>query len=214
VFPTENCLCILTLPLRIAAGAVRSRAKELLETGGETETIAGQEVGWLVETALRCNALDIIYSSALTRSAFVALLRGSSFPRASSTTAKGDGDRGGGGGSGAPVAVAGYAVMSTGAEMAVHIVPRRESELFALAVVQMVEVGDVVGAGMLVMRATQTHPTLASSPSASIAALQAFLLRIQSAPADSAASGDCGISAEVRSRCQEALVACEKMLAR
>jgi len=103
--------------------------------------------------------------------------------------------------------------MTSGAQMAVHIVPRRESELFALAVVQMVEAGDVVGAGMLVLRATQTHPTLASSPSASVAALQAFLLRIQSV-ADSAAGDDWGISEEVRSRCQEALAAFEKMLAR
>ena len=204
---------MLTLSLCIAAGAVRGRAKKLLETGGETEAIAGEEVGWLVETALRCNALDIIYSSALTRSAFVTLLRGSSFPRAGSTTANGGGDRGVGGGGGAPGAVAGYAVMTSGAQMAVHIVPRRESELFALAVVQMVEAGDVVGAGMLVLRATQTHPTLASSPSASVAALQAFLLRIQSV-ADSAAGDDWGISEEVRSRCQEALAAFEKMLAR
>ena len=109
---------------------MRGRAKELLEAGGGTEAVAGEEVGWLVETALRCNALDMVSSSALTRSAFVSLLRGSSFPRASSSMADGDGD---GGGGGASVAAAGYAVMSGDAEMAVHIVPRRESELLPLA---------------------------------------------------------------------------------
>lgn len=215
VFLPQNYACILTSPLCIATGAVRGRAKELLGTGGKTEAIEGEEVEWLVQTALRCNALDVICSSALTRSAFVALMRGSSFPHASTPTANGGEDGGGGGDTGgsASVVVAGYAVMSSGAEMAVHIVPRRESELLALAVVQMVEAGDVVGAGILVLRATQTHPTLASSPSSSIAALQAFLLRIQSVSADFASRGDCGISAEVRCRCQAAMAAFQKMLA-
>ena len=197
-------------------GTVRGRAKELLTTGGETETVTGEEVGWLVETALRCNALDIVSSSALTRSAFVSLLRGSSFPRASASIADEDGNSSGhsGGGGGVSVASAGYAVMSGDAEMAVHIVPRRESELLPLAVVLMVEAGDVVGAGMLVLRATQAHPALASSPSAAVTAVQAYLLRVQSVPADSAAGGEWKerVSAAVRSRCQETLAELEKML--
>ena len=98
--------------------------------------------------------------------------------------------------------------------MAVHIVPRRESELLPLAVVLMVEAGDVVGAGMLVLRATQAHPALASSPSAAVTAVQAYLLRVQSVPADSAPGGEWKerVSAAVRSRCQETLAELEKML--
>ncbi len=192
---------------------MRGRAKELLEAGGETEAVAGEEVGWLVETALRCNDLDMVSSSALTRSAFVSLLRGSSFPRASSS----DEDGNSGGGGGASVATAGYAVMSDDAEMAVHIVPRRESELLPLAVVLMVEAGDVVGAGMLVLRATQAHPALASSPASAVTAVQAYLLRVQnfqSVPSDSAAGCDLKerVSAAVRSRCQQTLAELERML--
>ena len=109
-------------------------------------------------------------------------------------------------------------VMRDSSEAPVLVVSRAGADLLPLAVVQLVEAGDVIGAGMLVLRATQTHPLLSTS-SAAIVALQAYLLRIKnSAHCDSTDDAQQGgavsaVSEGLARRCQAALQAFEEMLA-
>ena len=175
----------------------------LLAAACEAEGTKGEEIKWLVETSLRSNALDIIASSPYTRAAFVSLLRASAFPGISREHAT---ER---------VGVGGYMVMRDSSEASALVVSRAGADLLPLAVVQLVEAGDVIGAGMLVLRATQTHPLLSTS-SAAIVALQAYLLRIKNAahcesPDDAQQGG--AVSEGLARRCQAALQAFEEMLA-
>jgi len=175
----------------------------LLAAACEAEGTQGEEIKWLVETSLRSNALDIIASSPYTRAAFVSLLRASAFPGISREHAT------------ECVGVGGYMVMRDSSEAPALVVSRAGADLLPLAVVQLVEAGDVIGAGMLVLRATQTHPLLSTS-SAAIVALQAYLLRIKNAahcdsPDDAQQGG--AVSEGLARRCQAALQAFEEMLA-
>jgi hypothetical protein len=176
----------------------------LLAAACEADGTQEEEIKWLVETSLRSNALDVIASSPYTRAAFVSLLRASAFPgiRREHATEL--------------VGVGGYlVVMRDSSEAPALVVPRAGADLLPLAVVQLVEAGDVIGAGMLVLRATQTHPLLSTS-SAAIVALQAYLLRIKNAahcesPDDAQQGG--AVSEGLARRCQAALQAFEEMLA-
>jgi len=197
---------------------VRNRTQELLTAVGEAEGeyMEGEEsVKWFVETALRCNALGVISSSPHLRATFAALLRTSTFPHPQSSTDSTLG-AGSGGGVAALVASAGYVVVGT-ADAAPRVVARRASELLPLAVLQLLEAGDVIGAGTLVLRATGTHSILSSSSSAAVVALQAYLVRIQSAADSSGTAEDAEaqrvwVGVGVQRRCQQAVLEFEKML--
>ena len=177
----------------------------LLAAACEAEGKQEEQIKWLVETSLRSNALDVIASSPYTRAAFVSLLRASAFPGIRREHAA------------ELVGLGGYMVMRDSSE-APALVSRAGADLLPLAVVQLVEAGDVIGAGMLVLRATQTHPLLSTS-SAAIVALQAYLLRIKnSAHCDSTDDAQQGgavsaVSEGLARRCQAALQAFEEMLA-
>ena len=175
----------------------------LLAAACEAEGKQEEQIKWLVETSLRSNALDVIASSPYTRAAFVSLLRASAFPGIRREHAA------------ELVGLGGYMVMRDSSEAPVLVVSRAGADLLPLAVVQLVEAGDVIGAGMLVLRATQTHPLLSTS-SAAIVALQAYLLRIKNAahcdsPDDAQQGG--AVSEGLARRCQAALQAFEEMLA-
>jgi hypothetical protein len=163
-----------------ASAAVRGRVVEML-ADCETEEGHDQEaLQWLVETALRCDALDAISASSRARATFVSLVSGSTFPSARSARAAP------GVQNASATLSAGYLVMGTQAGTAPVVVPRRASELLPLAVVQMAEAGDIIGAGTLVLLATKAHADIASSSSAAVVALQAYFLRLQSAAASAA----------------------------
>ena len=169
---------------------VRSRAPALVSGTGEVESEA-EALRWLVETALRCHALDVIAASACTRAAFVSIVRCSSFPHADdgvSSTSAPDGVNSKGLVEACAVN-AGYVVMGHAPKAPQQIVERRAGDLLPLAVVKLVEAGDVVGAGKLVMRATQTHPALAASSAAAVVALEAYLLRVQRVSASGSQAG-------------------------
>jgi hypothetical protein len=190
---------------------------ELLLVAGADEGAEKEEesVKWLVETALRCNALDVITSSSRTRTAFVSLLRPCTFPhnrKDSADSAHSTSERGG---VEALVAAGGYVVKGDDDEAPPLVVLRRDKDLLPLAVVQLIEAGDVLGAGMLVLRATQTHPALCT-PSAAVVALRAYLVRIQNgASAERQDEGGRGgaVSLAVQLRCNAAFQSFEKMLA-
>lgn len=157
----------------------------------------------LVETAVRCDTLGTISAFPRARATFISLVRGSTFPCGHRPYAAHDE---------APrswTATAAYLVMSATAPAAPAIVMRRQSELLPLAVAQLVEAGDVIGAGMLVLYATNTHASVATSLSAAVVALQAYFVRLQLV-ADSSATesrGACGegsISVAVQRRCADA----------
>lgn len=184
--------------------------------GGDEEGEKEEEgVKWLVETALRCSALNVITSSSRTRAAFVSLLRPCTFPHNRKDSTDGAHSTSERAGFEALVAAGGYVVKGDDAEAPPLVVLRRGKDLLPLAVVQLIEAGDVIGAGMLVLRATQTHPGLCT-PSAAVVALQAYLVRIQKsgASAETQEEGEQGgaVSQAVQRRCNEALQAFEKML--
>ena len=193
--------------------AVRGRAPDLV---GGVDKDGGQEgraepgdqeaLEWLVETAVRCNALDLIAASPSCRAAFVSLVQAETFPlppavsvQAATASA----------GSALAPGTAAYVVLREGAGFGVEILTRRPSELLAMSVAQLVAAGDVVGAGTLVLRATRSHPALAASSSAAVVALRSYLVRLPRAVA--VAGGD-GVREGVQRRCSAALESVEAML--
>lgn len=194
---------------------MRGRFSELLdqheteESGDEDKEEALEFVReLLVETAVRCDALGTISAFPRARATFISLVRGSTFPCGHRPYAAHDE---------APrswTATAAYLVMSAAAPAAPAapaIVMRRQSELLPLAVAQLVEAGDIIGAGMLVLYATTTHASVATSFSAAIVALQAYFVGLQLvADSDSSASesrvacGESSISGAVQRRCEDA----------
>ena len=193
--------------------AVRGRAPDLVagvdkDGGQEGRAEPGDQeaLEWLVETAVRCNALDLIAASPSCRAAFVSLVRAETFPlppavpvQAATAAA----------GSAPAPATAAYVVLREGAGFGVEILTRRPSELLAMSVAQLVAAGDVVGAGTLVLRATRSHPALAASSSAAVVALRSYLVRLPRAVA--MAGGD-GVRQGVQRRCCAALESVEAML--
>ena len=193
--------------------AVRGRAPDLVagvdkDGGQEGRAEPGDQeaLEWLVETAVRCNALDLIAASPSCRAAFVSLVRAETFPlppavsvQAATASA----------GSALAPGTAAYVVLREGAGFGVEILTRRPSELLAMSVAQLVAAGDVVGAGTLVLRATRSHPALAASSSAAVVALRSYLVRLPRAVA--VAGGD-GVREGVQRRCSAALESVEAML--
>ena len=123
----------------------------LLAAACEAEGKQEDQMKWLVETSLRSNALDVIASSPYTRAAFVSLLRASVFPGIQREHAA------------ELVGVGGYMVMRDKSEAPVApalVVSRGGADLLPLAVVQLVEAGDVIGAGMTAKNRTGTTHTV------------------------------------------------------
>ena len=193
--------------------AVRDRAPDLVGGVDKDGVQQGREepgdqeaLEWLVETAVRCDALDLIAASPSCRAAFVSLVRAETFPLppavpAQAATASA--------GSAPAPGTAAYVVLREGAGFGVEILTRRPSELLAMSVAQLVAAGDVVGAGTLVLRATRSHPALAASSSAAVVALRSYLVRLPRAVA--VAGGD-GVREGVQRRCCAALESVEAML--
>ena len=193
--------------------AVRDRAPDLVGGVDKDGVQQGREepgdqeaLEWLVETAVRCNALDLIAASPSCRAAFVSLVQAETFPlppavsvQAATASA----------GSALAPGTAAYVVLREGAGFGVEILTRRPSELLAMSVAQLVAAGDVVGAGTLVLRATRSHPALAASSSAAVVALRSYLVRLPRAVA--MAGGD-GVRQGVQRRCCAALESVEAML--
>ena len=195
--------------------AVRDRAPDLVGGVDKDGVQQGREepgdqeaLEWLVETAVRCNALDLIAASPSCRAAFVSLVRAETFPLPPAVPVQAATAAAGSAPAPAP-ATAAYVVLREGAGFGVEILTRRPSELLAMSVAQLVAAGDVVGAGTLVLRATRSHPALAASSSAAVVALRSYLVRLPRAVA--VAGGD-GVRQGVQRRCCAALESVEAML--
>ena len=123
---------------------MRGRALELLAEHETEEGADDETLKLLVETAVRCEALGAVTSFPRTRTMLVSLVRGSTFPCGhhhvgvpSQVPSS-------------PAAASGYLVMRPAAPAVPATVMRRQSELLPLAVAQLVEAGNVIGAGMLI----------------------------------------------------------------